>query len=226
MLRQMLVQVVLAGCLLSGAADITCGMDTVLRADDVCMCDSESHAKDNSVVRASERELQGTAVVSNSTAATNVVTIAGIYDQVSYDWVAFIFNTTISLINNQTDGWHDNIFADEDNHTIFVPSLRNEGLCNETLALKAYWDIRKQNGGVPVHGLVGCRCSGSSIAVACIAGLEEVPQISPSSTSGPPLLLPNSNARCVLAATSFETNFEQERSSWTKFGATRGEVDA
>lgn len=38
-------------------------------------------------------------------------------------------------------------------------------------------------GSEPLHGVIGCRCSGASMAVARIAGLEHVPQISASSTS-------------------------------------------
>jgi hypothetical protein len=36
----------------------------------------------------------------------------------------------------------------------------------------------------------------------------------------------NSKASYTVCETVNLTNFEQERSSWTKFGATRGEVDA
>jgi hypothetical protein len=32
--------------------------------------------------------------------------------------------------------------------------------------------------------------------------------------------------RCSPSSSGSVTNFEQEQSSWTKFGATRGEVDA
>ncbi len=57
-----------------------------------------------------------------------------------------------------------------------------DSACDGDIAVRKYWEIRTQNRGRP-HGLVGCRCSDASIAVAMIAGLEEVPQVSPSSTS-------------------------------------------
>jgi len=43
--------------------------------------------------------------------------------------------------------------------------------------------MRTVNGNRPPHGIVGARCSGASIQLARIAGLEGVPQLSPASNS-------------------------------------------
>jgi len=82
------------------------------------------------------------------------------------------------LINDHSDGWFDDVL---DDGTVLEWTIADDD-CDATTAARAYWDLRTQNGGKP-HGIVGCRCSDASIAVARIAGLEEVPQISPSSTS-------------------------------------------
>lgn len=78
--------------------------------------------------------------------------------------------------------------------------------CDEATASRAYWKTRTvstttstadktNSSGTPsllqlcrqrrrhLQGIVGARCSGASVAVARIAGLEHVPQISPASTS-------------------------------------------
>lgn len=89
-----------------------------------------------------------------------------------------IFRFTIALINDHSDGWFDDVFNDG---TIIDWSVMNSA-CDATFAVRAYWDLRTQNVGKP-HGIVGCRCSSASVAVARIAGLEQVPQNSPSSTS-------------------------------------------
>ena len=77
-----------------------------------------------------------------------------------------------------SDGWFDDVLNDGTELTWSV----SDSACDGDIAVRKYWDIRTQNSGRP-HGLVGCRCSDASIAVAMIAGLEEVPQVSPSSTS-------------------------------------------
>ena len=47
---------------------------------------------------------------------------------------------------------------------------------------QGFWDAWR-DWGEPLHGVVGARCSGASMAIAQIAGLDQVPQISMSSTS-------------------------------------------
>jgi hypothetical protein len=92
----------------------------------------------------------------NSTAE---VYIAGLFDTESYDWGLEIFNFTVSLINNHTDGWNDDIFDDG----TFLKWRIADTACDASAAARAYWGLRTENGGVPMHGIVGARCSGASI---------------------------------------------------------------
>lgn len=84
----------------------------------------------------------------------------------------------MSLINDHSDGWFDEVLNDG---TVLEYEIADSA-CRATYAARAYWNLRTRHGGKP-HGIVGCRCSSASIAVARIAGLEEVPQNSPTSTS-------------------------------------------
>jgi ABC-type branched-subunit amino acid transport system substrate-binding protein len=109
----------------------------------------------------------------------SVVNIAVLFDTANtFDWARQIIDFTFTLLNDHTDGWHDEIFPDGTiiNYRISDP------VCDETAAARAYWDLRNEWDGI-VHGVVGPRCSGASIAVGRITNLDNVTQISPSSTS-------------------------------------------
>lgn len=101
---------------------------------------------------------------------SNGVTIAGIFDRSVFPWGDEIFEFTVQRLRN------DSRYSDLD--YVLVDSA-----CDETTAVRGYWDLRSQNNGIPVHGIVGARCSGASVSLARIAGLEQVNQVSPSSTS-------------------------------------------
>lgn len=111
--------------------------------------------------------------------------IAGVFDTVVFDWGFEIFNLTVSLLNNRTDGFHDDIFPDG---TLIEFDVVNDD-CDDTKATQAYWSLRNgtsivdDSGSNEMHGVVGSRCSGASIAIARIAALEGIPQVSPVSTS-------------------------------------------
>ena len=107
----------------------------------------------------------------------DVITLAGIsgFNDDIYYWGPDIFEVTVNLMN---EGWWD----------LLPPATRVEysignSMCDEGEAMKSYWNIRTSNGNMPVHGIVGARCSGASKALARLAGLESVPVISPSSNS-------------------------------------------
>jgi hypothetical protein len=87
------------------------------------------------------------------------------------------FNLAVQLLNNKTDGFWDDVFADGAE----IKSVLAHSGCSANLAGPAYWAVR--GWGRPLHGVVGCRCSGASMAVQRVAQLEHVPQISYSSTS-------------------------------------------
>lgn len=152
------------------AATVTCGSGTIFDNDtNACQCDIDMECGDSGGEEI--RELQDV----NS---EDVVYLAGIFDLTNFDWGRDIFEFTISLINNHDDGWHDDIF----NESTRIEYSIADTACDETLAARAYWDLRTLWGG-PMHGFVGCRCSGASIAMARIASLDGVPQVSPTSTS-------------------------------------------
>jgi ABC-type branched-subunit amino acid transport system substrate-binding protein len=143
-----------------------CGAGTLYdSANEACYCDAST---------ACESSLLG------SDDDLKTVHIAGILDTGNFHWADEIFNVTISLLNNRSDGFHDDIFLDE---TVTIEyELANDD-CEETAATRAYWDLRRTTEGAPIHGIVGSRCSGASIAVARIASLEGVAQVSPISSS-------------------------------------------
>jgi len=133
------------------------------------------------VSSASTPSSKPTHLLSSEPTEIDKIRIAGIFDFSNFYWIHEIFNFTVSLINNHTDGWHDDIFMDPiEGGTILDYSIE-DSRCNGPAAAKAYWSLRDD--GTPPHGVVGCRCSSASAAVAQIAGLEGVTQISPVSTS-------------------------------------------
>ena len=150
---------------------IACGQGTFLE-NDLCVCESKN--QEESFLA---RKLQGGGTTLDDDI---VVSLAGVFDTINFDWGEEIFNFTVSLINNKTDGWHDDI----DN--ILVDWEIANADCDAVQAGKAYWDLRTralEKTGRGLQGVVGCRCSGASMAVAQIAGLEAVPQVSQSATS-------------------------------------------
>jgi Receptor family ligand binding region len=150
-----------------------CGLDTQLdTSTNQCVCkamDGATNGEDNP---------------SNN---TGKIYIAGIFDLDAFDWGPDIFEYTVKLINEG----HWDIFVppsgnggagDQQQQQQLVYALKNEA-CDDTTAVRGYWDLRTQNGNKPMDGIIGCRCSGPSISLARISGLEKVPQISPTSNS-------------------------------------------
>ena len=139
--------------------------------------------EDLSVVCGPGSTLQGTQCVCDvasseetvDIAGNTVYYIAGVFDLSFYDWVQDIFDYQFNVVINNSE----ETVTDKSK---FVYTLHDSN-CDETSAVRGYWNARTQNGNVAPHGVIGCRCSGASIAVARIATLEVVPQISPYSTS-------------------------------------------
>jgi ABC-type branched-subunit amino acid transport system substrate-binding protein len=113
---------------------------------------------------------------------TGKVYLAGVFDKRAGSadeyawWSEHHFALALNLINNKTDRMWDGILTDTTVEAVSVDSG-----CDENRAARAYWSIR--GWGQPLHGIIGCRCSGASMAVARVAQLEQVPQMSFSSTS-------------------------------------------
>lgn len=108
------------------------------------------------------------------------VYIAGVFDLTDdggyTEEIKHHFQVTLHLLNDHSDGMWDDVLRDAViEHTVA------DARCDENLAAQAYWRMRQW--GRPLHGVIGCRCSGASKAVQRIAQLEQVPQISMSSTS-------------------------------------------
>mmetsp|Transcript_21478 Transcript_21478/g.52918 ORF Transcript_21478/g.52918 Transcript_21478/m.52918 type:complete len:924 (-) Transcript_21478:2660-5431(-) len=99
------------------------------------------------------------------------VTIAGIFDTSSFFWGEHFFNFTVAKLKSENPAYQS------------LNSVVVDAACDETTAVRAYWKLRTDNNNVPVHGIVGARCSGASVSLARIAGLEKVNMVSPSSTS-------------------------------------------
>ena len=109
----------------------------------------------------------------------SVVNVAVLFDTRDvFSWTKQIVDLTFEMINDHSDGWHDDIFPDG---TLIEHVLADAG-CDETNATLAYWDTRGKWKGM-VHGVVGCRCSGASMAVGRVTALENVPQVSPASST-------------------------------------------
>lgn len=108
------------------------------------------------------------------------------------------FLLAVEMINDKDDGLFDEYCVSASGDSVpctgegnivvsmALPTIEttlSNSACDENAGASAYWDVRPSCGDVPLHGVIGCRCSGASMAAARIASLEHVPQISPSSTS-------------------------------------------
>jgi len=122
-----------------------------------------------------QRHLAGDDDGSNS---SNVINIAVIMDTNNFVWVPDLTEAVFALLNDNSNGWHDDLFPNgETLRYTLVPTG-----CDATAAMRGYWDVRS-DWNANIHAILGCRCSSASMAVANIAGLEGVPQLSPVSTS-------------------------------------------
>lgn len=124
-------------------------------------------------------------------AETGDIYLAGIFDDGRASsgyaaWTKHHFELAVDMLNDKTDGFHDDLFTNADG-TSDGTTIRTEYAysgCDEALGAGAYWGVRESaDGGRPVHGVIGARCSGPSKAIARIAQLEGVPQVSMSATS-------------------------------------------
>ena len=136
------------------ASAVTCGSGTSLLAGaDSCVCGQN---------------------------VTGKVYIAGVFHTSAESgyawWSRHYFALAVELINNKSDGMWDDLLNDT-----VVDATTADSLCDENRAAAAYWDVR--GWGQPLHGIIGSRCSGASMAVARVSQLEQIPQISFSSTS-------------------------------------------
>ena len=131
-------------------------MATKLDSDVVAAEDKDARALQNT------RELQNAGI-----------SLAGILDTSNFHWAETIFSVTVDLLNDKNNGFFD----DELSSLGPISYQVLDAACEGDTALSQYWLVR------PVDGVIGARCSGASIPLAWVGALDNVPQISMSSTS-------------------------------------------
>jgi len=80
----------------ASAANLTCGSGTFLD-EEVCLCD-----RDLACANEAEAPVE----------ASNKIFLAGILDTDTFPWAAEVFDLVVSLLNNHTDGWNDDVLDD------------------------------------------------------------------------------------------------------------------
>ena len=102
------------------------------------------------------------------------VTLAGILDLSNHEWAETVFQVTIDLLNDKNNG-----FFDADLATLGPIEYQIRYLaCNLYEVLSEYWNVR-----AVANGVIGARCSGASTPLPWMGGFDNIPQISPMSTS-------------------------------------------
>lgn len=102
------------------------------------------------------------------------VTLAGILDLSNHEWAETVFQVTIDLLNDKNDGFFD---ADLAALGPIEYEIRDSA-CDPYEALSEYWNVR-----AVADGVIGARCSGASTPLAWLGGFDNIPQVSPMSTS-------------------------------------------
>ena len=117
---------------------------------------------------------------SNTTTAADsqVLHIAGMFDIRSFPfWPQHLMEFTLHLINNHTDGWHDDVLKDA-----ILQGSMTDSACDPDVAVRGYLEVMRTYEPTP-SAIFGCRCSGASMRVANLADVENVAMLSPESTS-------------------------------------------
>jgi len=101
------------------------------------------------------------------------IMLAGILDMDNFDWALRIFIVAVDLLNDRNNGFFDEEMKDAGPISYkFVNSK-----CDEFEALSGYLDVQ------PFDAIIGARCSSASKQLAWMGAIDNVPQISMSSTS-------------------------------------------
>lgn len=164
----------LAGCSLSfsippglAASTAACGPGTFYdEPSDGCLCEADQRPRAgvDGARYDEERRL--------ATATNDTIRVLGLFDTDNWYWGTDLFNYTMAMINNPNDGWQDDLM----NGATIEWDVKNSA-CDGPTASREYWASRTEHGGVPPHGVMGCRCSSASISSANVAGLEGVLQV-------------------------------------------------
>lgn len=106
-----------------------------------------------------------------------VLSVSAMYDLQNFGgWVEHLVKFTIHLINDHTDGWYDDVLPDA-----ILDYTMKDSACHADDATRAYLNLTR--GDNAPHVIFGCRCSGASVAVARLAAVENIPMLSPASSS-------------------------------------------
>ncbi len=102
------------------------------------------------------------------------VVLAGILDTTGFSWAQIIFEVTVDLLNDKNNG-----FFDEELSSLGPISYKLlDGACDGLTALSAYWSVRSE-----VNAIVGARCTGASTSLGWMGNVDNMAQVSMSSTS-------------------------------------------
>lgn len=121
---------------------------------------------------------------------TNTVFLAGIIDTTVFDWIPDVFEYTADRINTAsisgavlgvTDATVRQGLSEYGPNGLSLRYELANSKCDAATGVRQYWNVRTQN-QVP-HGVIGARCSGTSISLARITELERVPLLSPASNA-------------------------------------------
>ena len=119
----------------------------------------------------------------------NVISLTGIYHTSHFTWAEDAFEVTVDLLNQ--GAWGDILPVG----TRLEYQL-DDSECDETTAVRSYWKYRalaasrdnhrnhQDKNNNHLQGIIGARCSGASVSLARISGLEEVPMLTPASSLG------------------------------------------
>ena len=102
--------------------------------------------------------------------------IAGIFEFLAMPWLVEVFEFTVELLNNHTNGFHDDVLVNTTIHYELRPTQ-----CEADNAVKAYLNVSRAS--PKPHAIFGGTCSGPSMAFALTAGVEEIPILSHTASS-------------------------------------------
>jgi len=114
--------------------------------------------------------------------------IAGIFDTENLPWAEDIWDFTFRSIHEPwlqdlVPGLETAVGTGQLSPSDFAFTPLRNAACDSTTTVREYWKIREANGDIPPDAVIGCYCSGATMSLARIAGLESTPVVSPFSTS-------------------------------------------
>ena len=100
---------------------------------------------------------------------SNIVRIAGLFDVNGFPWSEELFEFTVRLINDHSDGWFDEVL--NDGKTKLEYSI-SDSACDQDVTVRAY--LKLTRGVTLPHAILGCRCSGPTMDMARLSAAEGI----------------------------------------------------